>query len=172
MDLLAARVRGYLARGRRVNSRRPKALTGRLERQSLELPRARRQRRFDWQALHVACAVEAVAQHHTELRSTIEANEGALTDQGQRHRAGKPTSALHAEGTVSAAGRNLRLSGSRLARPCIWRLGVFSRLTCLSVWPLVGRVGDAERQHVQRAGPGMEIGRGLAHRGGGGWNCA
>ncbi len=36
-----------------------------------------------------------------------------------------------------AASRNLRLSRSRLARPYIWRLSVFSRFTCPSVWPLL-----------------------------------
>ena len=36
-----------------------------------------------------------------------------------------------------AASRNLRSSRSRLARPYIWRLRVFSRLTCPSVWPLL-----------------------------------
>ncbi|MGI4793660.1 MAG: ISKra4 family transposase, partial [Janthinobacterium lividum] len=36
-----------------------------------------------------------------ELRSYIENNEGALTDYGQRHRAGKPISTLRAEGAVN-----------------------------------------------------------------------
>ena len=36
-----------------------------------------------------------------------------------------------------AVSRNLRSSRSRLARPYIWRLSVFSRLMCPSVWPLL-----------------------------------
>ena len=35
------------------------------------------------------------------MRSTIENNEGALIDYGQRHRAGKPISTSRAEGTVN-----------------------------------------------------------------------
>ena len=36
-----------------------------------------------------------------------------------------------------AASKNLRPSRSRLARPYIWRLIVFRRLICPSVWPLL-----------------------------------
>ncbi len=44
-----------------------------------------------------------------------------------------------------AASRNLRSSRSRLARPYIWRLMVFSRLICPSVWPLLQSRDSAAR---------------------------
>jgi len=50
-------------------------------------------------------AVEAkigrLVAHCTELRATIENNEGALIDYGQRYRAGKPISTSRVEGTVN-----------------------------------------------------------------------
>lgn len=49
----------------------------------------------------VEAKVRRLVARCAELRSYIEANEGALIDYGQRHRAGKPISTSRAEGTVN-----------------------------------------------------------------------
>ena len=49
----------------------------------------------------MGAGARCLAARCTELCSYIEINKGALTDYGQRHRAGKPISTSRAEGTVN-----------------------------------------------------------------------